>query len=174
MLLLKNERKFLFSQCCTISSKSLYVILAVLKMPGFSFCPISNARLFLRMCRHTYARETKAENDREENKEREHGWMNEWGIKWEKYLQRGMRYKGCRRKGENRKMCYGNQLYSVCFYLLHQRRQKMDVLVSLSNFYKNDPILISLFNITFPKKQPTKTLDARTFNDPRSLLALKN
>lgn len=51
----------------SICSKSLYLTLASLRMSGFSFCPISNTKLFLGMCGH----KSNPENNREEDKERE-------------------------------------------------------------------------------------------------------
>lgn len=100
----------------SISSKSLFLPLASLKMPRFSVCPISNAKLFLHMCGHTYVSKTKA------GKDEERAQLNEPRIKWGEYLQRDVRDKGCHRKAEgeqNRKMCWGNQLYLACSYLLH-------------------------------------------------------
>lgn len=86
-------------------------------MPGFAFCLISNAKLFLAMCGHTSASKTKAEEEIEGKTKIGSGF--ELGIKWQKYLQRGVSNKGCHREGEESgRKCCGNQLWMVCFYLL--------------------------------------------------------
>lgn len=80
-------------------------MLGSLRMPGIVSCPIRNAKLPLYMW--AYMSKTKAESERQN--EREH-WLNEWGIKYGKYLKRGARDKRYQKKGEeedNRKMCCG-------------------------------------------------------------------
>lgn len=77
--------------------------------------------------------------------------MSEQGIKWGKYLQRGVKDKGCHRNGEGGQK-QENVLWEPIIHgvlLPAPPTLKLVVLLSLSNFYKNDLPLISLFNVAF-------------------------